>query len=121
MTKVQKITIVGSLVVAVLLVIGAGAIAIKQKQNAEASLSVAQHNVTHAQLAKADGRNGRICYAAVSGEVYLIQNFSLWQDGKHTPSGGLAYCGADLTSVIDKSPHGRRILNILPKVGPLVP
>ena len=39
--------------------------------------------------------------------------------GRHTPSGGRARCGLDLTDVIDESPHGRSKLRLLDKVGTL--
>jgi predicted heme/steroid binding protein len=77
--------------------------------------------VTMAELKRNDGKNGHICFVAVDGVVYKIEGFPLWQNGVHTPSNGLAYCGADLSNVIDKAPHGRSILALLEKVGYLVP
>ena len=75
--------------------------------------------ITVADLAKFDGRNGNKCYVAVDGTVYLIEGKTLWQDGQHLPSNGQAMCGKDLTSVIDKSPHGRSKLPLLTVVGQL--
>lgn len=63
------------------------------------------------------GKDGRRCYVAVDGVVYEITSKSLWQDGQHTPSGGEAYCGADLTEALKRSPHGASKLRDLPKVG----
>jgi hypothetical protein len=37
--------------------------------------------------------------------------------GRHTPSGGRARCGLDLSDVIDESPHGKSKLRLLKKVG----
>ena len=54
---------------------------------------------------------------AVDGEVYLVEGFDLWKDGEHTPSGGRARCGLDLTDVIGESPHGKSKLQLLKKVG----
>jgi predicted heme/steroid binding protein len=64
-----------------------------------------------------DGKDGHLCYVAVKGTVYEIKNNQYWQKGKHVPSDGQAYCGADLTNVISKSPHGESVLSQLPKVG----
>lgn len=121
MAKSHKIILIVSVAFS-LLVIGGAVLVSRQKKDAQTAVSaIVQHPITHAELAKSNGQNGNICYVAVSGTVYQIKDFSLWQDGKHLSSGGLAYCGADLTSVIDQAPHGRKILDILPKVGPLVP
>lgn len=71
------------------------------------------------ELARHDGINGHDCLVAVDGDVYLIKGFALWSMGQHTPSGGRARCGLDLTKVIDESPHGRSKLQLLKKVGVL--
>ncbi len=64
-----------------------------------------------------DGKEGRKCYVAVKGVVYEIAGKGQWQGGSHQPSNGDAYCGADLTQAIGKSPHGESKLQELPKVG----
>jgi predicted heme/steroid binding protein len=64
-----------------------------------------------------DGKDGHKCYVAVKGVVYEIADKGQWQNGEHTPSNGLAYCGADLSDAIDKSPHGSSKLEELPVVG----
>ena len=74
---------------------------------------------TTEELARYDGVNGNQCLVAVDGDVYLIEGFALWSMGRHTPSGGRARCGLDLTDVIDESPHGRSKLRLLDKVGTL--
>jgi len=71
------------------------------------------------ELAKFDGKNGNKCLVAVDDEVYLIEGFDLWKNGQHTPSGGRARCGLDLTEVIDDAPHGRSKLQLLERVGTL--
>lgn len=120
MKKSQKIIIIVSLAIS-LLAIGTALLVVHDRARADkAVLTTPQHSVTRAELAKNDGKNGHKCYVAVSGTVYLIDLDSPhWKNGNHTPSRGLAYCGADLTDVIDKSPHGRQILDTLVKVGPL--
>lgn len=72
--------------------------------------------VTQAELANADGKDGNQCFVAVSGRVYEIKGSSLWVNGEHTESEGEASCGRDLTSVIRRSPHGVSIFTTSPKV-----
>jgi len=64
-----------------------------------------------------NGQNGQPCYVAVKGTVYEIKDSSYWKEGKHTPSNGQGYCGADMTETIKKSPHGEAILGSLSQVG----
>lgn len=64
-----------------------------------------------------NGQDGHQCYVAVKGTVYEIKDSAYWKGGKHAPSGGQGYCGADMTEVIGKSTHGEQILSSLPKVG----
>ncbi|HSX00490.1 MAG TPA: hypothetical protein VLH38_05635 [Patescibacteria group bacterium] len=114
MSKAQKIILIISVVVGLAAI--TGAVVVTKKRN-DSNKPAAQHAVSQAELKKADGKNGHDCLVAIDGTVYLIKDFSLWQNGKHTPSKGLAYCGADLSKAIDKAPHGRKILDLLPKVG----
>lgn len=79
----------------------------------------ADRSYTLEELAQYDGKGGNKCLVAVDGEVYLIEGFALWSMGEHTPSGGRARCGLDLTDVIDDSPHGRSKLQLLEKFGTL--
>lgn len=57
---------------------------------------------TTEELVRYDGVNGHQCLVAFDG--YLIEGFALWSMGRHSPSGGRARCGLDLTAVIDESP-----------------
>ena len=68
-------------------------------------------------LKQYDGQNGHKCYVAVNGVVYEIAGKGQWQNGKHLPSNGKAYCGADLSQAIKQAPHGTSKLEELPKVG----
>nr|WP_251547742.1 cytochrome b5 domain-containing protein [Limosilactobacillus caecicola] len=71
---------------------------------------------THAELAKFNGENGQPAYVAVSGTVYDVTGKAAWQGGKH--HGNVA--GQDLTEVLlNKSPHGDKVLSGLPVVGKL--
>ncbi len=90
---------------------GAGAAAVSES---------ADRSFTLEELARYDGKDGNDCLVAVDGEVYLIEDFALWKEGEHIPSGGRARCGFDLTEVMDEeSPHGRSKLPLLKKVGTL--
>jgi predicted heme/steroid binding protein len=80
----------------------------------------ADGSYTLEELARYNGEDGNECLVAVDGEVYLVEGLDLWKDGEHTPSGGRARCGLDLTEVMDEeSPHGRSKLPLLKKVGAL--
>ena len=71
------------------------------------------------ELAANDGQNGRKCFAAVKGLVYLIPESSVWRNGDHLPSNGVVYCGRDLTGKFDDSPHGDAVMSSLDIVGKL--
>lgn len=73
--------------------------------------------VTSSELAESNGKSGNPCYVVVDNVVYSISGFALWADGLHSPSGGRARCGKDLSSVIGQSPHGKSKLNLLQRVG----
>ena len=90
-----------------------------QLKGATSNASPTEQSFTTEELARHDGLNGHDCLVAVDGDVYLIKGFALWRMGQHTPSGGRARCGLDLTDVIDESPHGRSKLRLLKKVGTL--
>jgi predicted heme/steroid binding protein len=77
--------------------------------------------ISREELAQHDGVDGRKCYVAVDGTVYLIEGSPFWVDGRHLPSNGQAGCGRDLTEVINQSPHGRSKLVLLKVVGKLEP
>jgi predicted heme/steroid binding protein len=79
------------------------------------------HNVAAAELSAHDGLDGRTCYVAVSGTVYLMPPSADWKDGQYVTSNGQASCGRDLTAVLGSSPHGAAVLHAKTVVGPLVP
>lgn len=76
-------------------------------------------SISLSDVKKADGKSGGRCLVAVDGTVYEIEQGFKWQDGQHTVSNDQAYCGADLSAMIDKAPHGRTKLAQLKKVGTL--
>ncbi len=68
-------------------------------------------------LAQYDGSDGNNAYIAVDGYVYDVTNSSLWTGGEHQNT---VQAGQDLTHEIDTiSPHGRRVLDGIPKIGVL--
>jgi len=115
----------GSVVLGVLIVAGAylasGSGAAGGGRGEETATAVSPGPVTRAELAAADGRDGRPCLVAVDGVVYQIQGFTLWREGEHLPSEGRAYCGADMSEVIREAPHGTDKLELLREIGPLQP
>lgn len=119
----KAIVTVGSVVVGALLVGGAYLVADdREPASAPAPRSVLVDTgpVTQAELAAADGQAGRPCLVAVDGTVYQINGFTLWREGQHIPSEGQAYCGADMSEVMRRAPHGTTKLDLLREVGPLV-
>lgn len=74
--------------------------------------------ITLEEVAKHTGRDGNSCWVAVDDTVYEISGFVQWADGVHSPSGGRARCGKDLSEVINESPHGKSKLKYLKEVGP---
>jgi predicted heme/steroid binding protein len=75
--------------------------------------------ITADELAAHNGLQGTACWVAVNKIVYDMTNSPEWSAGTHTPSGGEASCGRDLSEVIGRSPHGTRVLSGLPSVGVL--
>ncbi len=75
--------------------------------------------ISRAELSKNNGKNGNKCWIAVNGTVYDVTNAREWRNGQHSPSDGEAFCGADMSDVIGKAPHGNSILAQLPVAGTL--
>lgn len=111
------------LAISAIVSLGVIAIAIVSAQSSKSApivSMVAERDVTQAELAKNDGKDGAKCYVAVSGTVYEISDSAYWQNGSHTTSEGQASCGRDLTEVIKQAPHGTSKLDQLTVIGPLV-
>ncbi len=73
--------------------------------------------ITLAEVEKHTGRDGNSCWVVVDDTVYEISGFMQWADGVHSPSGGKARCGKDLSEVINESPHGKSKLKYLKEIG----
>lgn len=75
--------------------------------------------LTALELAAFDGKDGRDAYIAVAGFIYDVSNSRYWRNGIHQ---GRVEAGKDLTVMIDtESPHGRSVLNRVPRIGILIP
>jgi predicted heme/steroid binding protein len=110
-TNKKIIVTLGSVLVAVFFLVGATILSKKS--------TTIQKTISQNELAAADGKGAHDCYVAVDGTVYKIFTSPLWVAGQHTTSQGMAYCGTDMSAVIDKAPHGRSKLAQLQKVGTL--
>lgn len=104
-----------SIFIVMLLIIGAVVLRSKKTAvNVESELK----SISSEALKLADGKSGRNCWLAVDGVVYEIEQGYKWVEGEHTES-STAYCGFDMSAVIDQAPHGRTKLAQLKKVGTL--
>ncbi len=71
-------------------------------------------SLTLEELAQYNGQDGMPAYVAIDGVIYDMSAIAPWAGGKH--NGHIA--GTDLTEDLKtRSPHGVRVLEILPKVG----
>jgi predicted heme/steroid binding protein len=108
------------IIILISLVIGVGLISasyLLTKNESEPTQSASKVVLTSKELSEADGKNGNNCYVAIDNTVYEIKQGNKWKDGQHEPSNGLAYCGENMTDVINQSPHGKSILLLLQEVG----
>ena len=72
--------------------------------------------MTHEELAKFDGLEGRKAYVAVSGNIYDFTESGLWQNGDHQ---GMHRSGCDLTEELKAAPHVRAVIERFPVVDQL--
>ena len=73
--------------------------------------------LTLAELAKYNGKDGNPAYVAVDGVIYDVTNVPQWKNGEHNGYSA----GNDLTDIIkNKSPHGVAKLKGVPVVGKLI-
>jgi len=73
--------------------------------------------LTLAELAKYNGKDGQPAYVAVDGVIYDVSAYPKWKNGDHNGYSA----GNDLTEIIkNKSPHGVAKLKGVPVVGKLI-
>lgn len=87
--------------------------ATKPATTTAAGTTAGKLELTLAELAKFDGKNGQPAYVAVDGVIYDVSNESEWKGGKHEGYSA----GKDLTADMKASPHGMGVLKSVPIVG----
>ena len=71
---------------------------------------------TLAELAAADGKDGKPAYIALRGRVYGVSGSPLWAGGGHMAR---HRAGQDLTAEFADAPHGTEVFERYPRVGVL--
>jgi predicted heme/steroid binding protein/uncharacterized Fe-S cluster protein YjdI len=71
------------------------------------------------ELQKYNGQNGNPAYVAVNGIVYNAAKSWSWRKGIHKKCSNSTHAGADLSELINSSPHGASMMNRLPIIGTL--
>lgn len=68
------------------------------------------------ELSNYNGKDGNPAYIAVNGIIYDVSDSNLWKEGEHN---GFE-AGKDLTAeLMEKSPHGEKVIERLTPVGTL--
>lgn len=73
-------------------------------------------DLSRAELAQYDGKEGRPAYFSYRGVIYDATNSPRWKNGTHM---GRHQAGCDLTEVLGQAPHGEDKVLAMPKVGKL--
>lgn len=73
-------------------------------------------DLSRAELAQFDGKEGRPAYFTYQGVIYDATNSPRWKNGTHM---GRHQAGCDLTEVLGQAPHGMDKVLVMPKVGKL--
>ena len=76
---------------------------------------MAEKVFTAEELSHFDGEEGRPAYVAIDGVVYDVTNVEAWKGGHHHGNDA----GKDNSNAILMSPHGKKVLEKLPKMGTL--
>ena len=83
----------------------------------EAVVPAAGGDMTLAQLAAFDGKEGRPAYIAYQGVVYDVTASKFWRQGAHMAR---HQAGMDLSAVLSQAPHGEEKVLAMPRVGRLL-
>jgi predicted heme/steroid binding protein len=75
-----------------------------------------ERTFTRDELAKFDGKEGRLAYIAMAGTVYDVTGSLMWEEGEHEDEHS---AGADFTDDMDFAPHNEDVLAPFPVVGAL--
>jgi len=73
-------------------------------------------DMTLAELAAFNGRDGQPAYVAYDGVIYDVTESAMWGEGDHE---GMHQAGADMTADHDDAPHDVYITDF-PEVGRLI-
>lgn len=73
-------------------------------------------DMTLAELAEFNGRDGKPAYVAYNGVIYDVTESAMWGNGDHE---GMHDAGADLTADHDDAPHDVYITDF-PEIGRLI-
>lgn len=65
------------------------------------------------ELKKYNGQNGQPAYVAVKGKIYDVTHAAGWHNGRHHG----VQAGQDLTTAIERAPHGVSVLSSVPVIG----
>ena len=90
---------------------------LKAKKRGEAGQLPVGSELTGAQLASYDGKEGRPAYFGFEGKLYDASASRLWKQGVHM---GRHNAGMDLAEALKLAPHGSDKILALPQVGALV-
>jgi len=73
-------------------------------------------DMTLAELAAFNGRDGQPAYVAYDGVIYDVTESAMWGDGDHE---GMHEAGKDMTAEHDDAPHDVYVTDF-PEVGRLI-
>ena len=72
--------------------------------------------MTHEELSKHNGQNGRPAYVAIGHIIYDVSKSPLWSEGNHE---NLHQAGSDLSLALKTAPHVAAVIERFPMVGHL--
>ncbi len=93
-------------------------LSLSKKSNKPLTLNkqLTEHNLTIKELKNFNGKDGKKAFIAVDGVIYDVSNSKAWKNGMHKGK----KAGEDVSDVINKSPHGKSVLNNLEIIGKII-